>query len=257
MDLLGKEVKHKKFGKGIITDFTQDKVTVCFSENDKLFVFPDAFTQYLTIKDDSIQNEINKMNREKGRANEENKQVEKSVTRKRNPKSKIKTTLKLQAAYNIKDNDMDDINQIEYIETGRYLSGEMKGKAKIPSSVQANSTVILTSCGDSDEEKRLILGLTMVDSNAWDDECKDGKIVLHKKYKLILPDENRPSFWGYFNRESFPLHWGKVPFKYFQNSIMQNIILDLCDLLEGTEQEEAALEFYQRFCYINNLPETR
>ena len=59
-NLLGQAVKHKRFGKGvIITALSENKITVCFAESRKLFLFPDAFSGYLTLKNDSIQKKLN------------------------------------------------------------------------------------------------------------------------------------------------------------------------------------------------------
>ena len=58
-NLLGQAVKHKRFGKGVITALSENKITVCFSESRKLFLFQDAFSGYLTLKNDSIQKKLN------------------------------------------------------------------------------------------------------------------------------------------------------------------------------------------------------
>lgn len=51
MDLLGQAVHHKVFGKGIVTDFCKNKMTVCFAQSQKLFLFPDAIPLIPLIKD--------------------------------------------------------------------------------------------------------------------------------------------------------------------------------------------------------------
>ena len=89
----------------------------------------------------------------------------------------------------------------------------------------------------------------------WGKECTDGQIKLHSKYKLMLSDENRLSFWKYFKREAFPAQWGKVPFKYFQNQSMRKILFNICEKAAGTEQEEATMNFYRYFCSINRIPD--
>ena len=63
----------------------------------------------------------------------------------------------------------------------------------------------------------------------------------------MLSDENKVSFWKYFKRETFPAHWGKVPFKYFQNQSMRKILFDICEQAAGTEQEEVIIDFYRYF----------
>ena len=65
MNLLGEAVKHKRFGKGVITGLSDNKITICFAKSQKLFLFPDAFTQHLTLKNNSIQKKVEKLNDER------------------------------------------------------------------------------------------------------------------------------------------------------------------------------------------------
>lgn len=51
LDLINKQVEHKSFGKGIITEFIEGYITVKFSNGDKNFVFPDIFNSFLKIYD--------------------------------------------------------------------------------------------------------------------------------------------------------------------------------------------------------------
>lgn len=57
--LLGQPVKHIAFGKGIITDVTSKIVTIHFSQGEKKFLYPQAFSKFLTLKDTEKQKEIN------------------------------------------------------------------------------------------------------------------------------------------------------------------------------------------------------
>lgn len=59
MHLVGLAVKHKTFGQGVITESSNKMVTICFSQGDKKFIYPDAFINFLTLKDKSVQSEIN------------------------------------------------------------------------------------------------------------------------------------------------------------------------------------------------------
>lgn len=65
MNILGQAVKHKKFGKGVVTALSENKITVCFAGKEKLFLFPDAFPQYLVLKNESMQRKIEKLNEER------------------------------------------------------------------------------------------------------------------------------------------------------------------------------------------------
>lgn len=252
MNILGQAVKHKKYGKGVITNLSENSITVCFSESQKLFQFPDAFPQYLTLKNKSIQTKIEKLNEERFLEIEKRKQRMERENKYRNRMYTMKILQKSQVAYDILEKD---IVNLDYIETGCLLSGEMKGRPRIPSNVQPNSAIILTDCGNGGEDERCIIGIAMAGEYFWGKECTDNQIKLHEKYKLLLSYENRISFWKYFKREAFPDQWGRVPFKYFQNQTMQKIIFDICSKAAGTEQEEEIMELYSYFCSVNRITE--
>ena len=242
MQLLGQEVNHKKYGKGVITELAENKITVRFEESQKLFLHPEAFQQHLRLTNRLVQKKIDKLNEEKIRETEERK--------------KIKISVKSQVVFNSSEDKLKEAGGLEYIHTGYFLSGEMKDKPRIPANIQPNTAVILTDCGNAGEEERTIFGIAMVDENFLGSECNDGQIKLHKKHILILEEENRLLFWKYFKRETFPARWGRVPFKYFENHTMQKIIFDICNTVTGTEQKESALELYRYFCSLNKLSES-
>lgn len=251
MKLIGEVVRHKRFGKGVITDLSDNKISVCFDETKKLFIYPDAFLQYLTLKNNSIQKKIEKLNEERVREKDAQKKIEELENRYRLRIHTMKIPLKSQVAYNISEYEIHNIQDLDYVETGYFLTGEKRGQPRIPSHIQPNSAVIFTDCDNSEEKERFIIGIAMVDAHFWGKECVDGQIKLHKQHKLILPEEYRLSFWKYFNREAYPTQWGRVPFQYFQIQTMQKIIHDICDELTDTELEESALAFYEYFCSIN------
>ena len=251
MKLIGEVVRHKQFGKGVITDLSDNKISVCFDETEKLFIYPDAFLQYLTLKNNSIQKKIEKLSEERVREKDAQKQIEELENRYRLRMHTMKIPLKSQVAYNILENEIHNIQDLEYVETGYFLTGERKGQPRIPSHIQPNSAIIFTDCGNLEEKERYIIGIAMVDDCFWGKECMDGQIKLHKQHKLILPKEYRLSFWKYFNREAYPAKWGRVPFQYIRNQTMKKIIHDICSELTGTDLEESVLDFYDYFCSIN------
>ena len=51
MQLLGQPVRHISFGKGVIADISDRFVTIRFEQGDKKFLYPDAFYNFLTLKD--------------------------------------------------------------------------------------------------------------------------------------------------------------------------------------------------------------
>lgn len=255
MNLLGETVKHKQFGHGVITDITENKITVCFAKSQKLFLYPDAFPQFLTLKNNSIQKKIEKLNAQRLLGIKEKKDKENRINNYKNRIYTMKIPERSQAAFDIPEVQIHELKNLDYLETGYYLNGDMKGKPRTPSSLQPNSAILLTGCGNADENDRCILGVAMVCEHFWGNECKDGRIRLHKHYKLILPLETHLSFWNYFKRDSCPVRWGRIPFKYLQNITMQKIILEICQIVSGTEQGEVATEFYHYYSSINRLPE--
>lgn len=258
MNLIGEPVKHKTFGKGIITDFTKNKVTVCFDENQKRFLYPDAFSQYLTLQNCTIQRKIDEVNNERLEIIEQKKKREREEYDHRHRLHTMKITERSQVVFNISPKEIQKIMASGLIETGYYLSGKMKGNPRIPSGLQPNSAVLLTGCNENtNEEGRRILGVFMVGEYFWGNECNDGQVKLHKQYKFILKPENTIYFWNYFKQDVIPTRWGKVPFKYFQNQTMQKILLDICKVVSNTEQAQSVDEFYRYFCTMNRLPKIK
>lgn len=65
MKLLGQKVLHKTFGEGIILTIDNEHVKVSFSNDKKVFIFPDAFRTYLSAVDSSVQDCIDKKLKQK------------------------------------------------------------------------------------------------------------------------------------------------------------------------------------------------
>ena len=74
--LLGQPVKHTSFGKGIITEVSSKIVTISFAQGEKRFLYPDAFSTFLTLKDTAKQKEINAKYNRRLRAQEEERKRE-------------------------------------------------------------------------------------------------------------------------------------------------------------------------------------
>ena len=50
MQLIGQPIKHVTFGKGVVTDWNGNVITVCFSVGEKKFICPDAFSNFLIFE---------------------------------------------------------------------------------------------------------------------------------------------------------------------------------------------------------------
>ena len=58
MQLLGQPITHTTFGKGIVTDWNDHIITVCFNSGEKRFIYPDAFSNFLILKNTNAQEKI-------------------------------------------------------------------------------------------------------------------------------------------------------------------------------------------------------
>lgn len=61
MQLIGQFVNHTLFGKGVVTAWTDTTITVRFSGGEKRFIFPDAFSGFLTLKNTAAKKYIQKL----------------------------------------------------------------------------------------------------------------------------------------------------------------------------------------------------
>ena len=59
MQLIGQAIRHETFGKGIVTGWNRNILTVCFPGGDKRFLYPYAFARlHLTLRNQEMQAEI-------------------------------------------------------------------------------------------------------------------------------------------------------------------------------------------------------
>ena len=61
MNLINKEVTHKRFGKGSVVKHNESLIEVHFATENKKFVFPDAFGKYLKLNDQSAAHSLEKV----------------------------------------------------------------------------------------------------------------------------------------------------------------------------------------------------
>lgn len=253
--LLGQPVKHNSFGKGIITDISGEIVTVHFEQGEKRFLYPEAFSHFLTLKDAEKQKEINAKYNGKLHAEEAERKKECEKQERRRQIRTMKITPNAQAAFHIAQNDAKRIVECGSVSTGCYLSGYSKGEPRIPNRLKPNSVCLLTGLPEDREEKdRRILGAFIVKDDFWGEQCRDGIVTGHDKYRIYVPSNLVLSYWDYFEHGGKIPRWGNVAFKYFPNITMQKILIDMIKLFAGTQQESVVNEFYQYFCKLNRLP---
>lgn len=86
--MVGKKVKHKAFGVGVIKEFENNYMTVEFAEKTSKFTYPDAFEKFLQLEDELEQQEIvNEIENKK--AAEEQKRLEEAAARKAEQERKL------------------------------------------------------------------------------------------------------------------------------------------------------------------------
>ncbi|MGI6013793.1 MAG: hypothetical protein ACOX7K_05865 [Oscillospiraceae bacterium] len=253
--LLGQPVDHIAFGKGIITDISNKIITIHFSQGEKRFLYPEAFSHFLTLKDTAKQKEINAKYNGRLRAEKAARKKECEEQALRRQIRTMKITPNAQAVFDIVMDDAEKMIEHGSISTGCYLSGYSKGEPRIPNRLKPNSVCLLTGLPESNEERdRRILGAFMVKEDFWGKHCTSGIIDAHDEYRICLPSDIALSYWDYFEHNETLPRWGNVVFKYFSNNTMQKILLDIKKLLENTEQETVIGGFYRYFCDVNRLP---
>ncbi|MEG1458437.1 MAG: hypothetical protein RSB37_05550 [Acetivibrio sp.] len=254
MQLIEQTVVHKIFGKGTITALTDNTVTICFSQKEKKFIYPEAFVRFLTLKDDFAQKEIINMINKKNKEEKEQKQADREALDRIQELSNLKITPNSQAAFNIKTECKEEVFSSWTVSTGHYLSGYSKGSPRIPDRLKPNSVCLLTECPKGTTEKdRRIIGAFMVKETFVGSFCKDGLIEGHELYRVKLKEEEAPLFWDYFTKEEQLQRWGNTAFKYFTNVSIERILFDIRKSLCNSDKAEEVDAFYQHFCTINRL----
>ena len=73
MNLINKEVTHKRFGKGSVVKHNDSIIEIHFATENKKFVFPDAFGKHLKLHDKSAANSLEKVIQKKEIEREEDR----------------------------------------------------------------------------------------------------------------------------------------------------------------------------------------
>ena len=267
MNLINKKVTHKRFGIGSIVKHTDSSIEINFETENKKFVFPDVFGQYLTLHDKndakSLQIIIDKKEKEQ-KEEEFKKEEEKKLQRKQQE-------LRLEHEKLMKNHKLHPESQMVFwcdqeeqnhsfsewkVFSGEVKSGANKGKPNKPVRLHQNSAVLLTAV-DSTENDRRILGVYMVNEDFVGKLCEDGYIPAHSKYKLELTEEesNQLRFWNYYTDVKNPekMTWNSGKYRYFNNLWMAQILLDIVSLKSDPKERELAQQFFKHFCKMNKI----
>lgn len=253
--LVGEAIAHKVFGKGIVSNVNSQIIEVDFFKGRKKFVFPDAFRQFISLMDSkyekdvqSILDEIDTKNKkETQKARIEDDRLRRIGTLKIKPKSQV--------AFGFLENNYEDVLKSWSLFTGSYLTGQSKGKPRIPNRLDLNSACLLTMVPDGlPEKERIIFGVFMVPDDFYASNCTDGIIEAHEKYRLTLDIENEKiRFWDYFPSDTPTFKWGGMEMKYFSNDIMHDVLYHMKEIIKDPDRQETISSLYSYFCKINSL----
>lgn len=253
MQLMGTDVTHKTFGKGTITSMSDRVVTVGFSQGEKKFVYPDAFSDFLILNDKKAQKNIEEMAQKKEEAAVAHREVLHAKHERMCRLRKLKPTPNSQAVFGLVQNEKADIFSSWNVTTGCYLSGYSKGEPRIPGRLKPNSACVVTEClPGMPEENRKVLGIFMVPDDFDGAACLDGQIQSHELYRIELEEEQQLFFWKYFEPANRPANWGKTEFKYLSGEAVQAILYDILKMAPAQQRDSIAV-FYQYFCKLNQL----
>ena len=147
MQLIGQSIKHVTFGKGVVTDWNGNVITVCFSAGEKKFIYPDAFSNFLILKNADAQKKVQRLLD----VREEERETELKELQEQQEKKHMLENLKLspqsQAVFHIDAEAHEAVFSSWTVSTGCYLSGYSKGEPRIPERLQPNSMCLPSRIG--------------------------------------------------------------------------------------------------------------
>lgn len=267
MNLINKKVTHKLFGIGSIVKYNDSSIEIHFASENKKFVFPDVFGKHLKLHDKSVANSLKKIiqKKETERKEEEWKKEEEKKLHRKNQElrwgyEKLMKNHKLHPESQMVfwcDTEEQNSSFSEWkVFSGVIKSGNNKGKPTKPIRLHSNSAVLLTAIDSSMPEKdRRILGVYMVNEDYIGKLCEDGYIPAHSKYRLQLTEQESDQmlFWEYYVNGKFPekMTWNTGKYRYFDNSWMAQMLLDIVSLKSDPKEREQAQQFFEHFCKMN------
>ncbi len=249
MNIKGQAINHNILGGGVVMDLTDDKITICFPQGNKEFVFPDAFKKHLAFTDKKTQqyiiSQISEKESEKIRQQKESELQRKLIN--------FEITANSHAVFDIMPKQTAQVLKTFVVSTGKYLVGHSKGKPRIADRLKPNSVCLITERPTGKpEEKRRIIGAFMVKGDFFGEDCHDGLIEGHPEHRMLIPAENPLLFWEHFSQKATP-RWGNTAFKYCSGTAMNQILSKMVQMLEDTDRYDDALAFYQYFCKVNRI----
>ena len=254
MKLIGQTISHAKFGRGVVSNATDRTITIAFQNEEKKFLFPDAFEHFLVLRNQDEQHQINELVHELVQTRKSQANIDRDEKERSNRFLTLKVIPDSQAAFGFTKNNKEQVFSDWTVSTGSYLSGHQKGAPRVPKRMQLNSACLLTECPHGTPEKdRKIIGAFMVNDDFEGVLCEDGIIHSHEKYKIKLEDTETLLFWDYFPSDQTVPKWGNLEIKYFPNEVMQQILNDMKLKISDAERHQSIESFYDYFVKVNKL----
>lgn len=269
MNLINKKVTHKSFGIGSIVSHSDSSIEIHFESETKKFVFPNVFGKHLKLHDKADAKSLEEIIQKKEielKEEELKKEEELQLLRKnqelRLEHEKLMKNHKLHPESQMVfwcDTEEQNSSFSEWkINSGVIKSGNNKGKPNKPIRLHQNSAVLLTAIDSSKPEKdRRILGVYMVNEEFIGKLCEDGNVPAHSKYRLHLTEQESDQllFWKYYVNEKSPqnVSWNTGKYRYFNNTWMAQILLDIVSLKSDPGEKELAQQFFKHFCKMNMI----
>jgi hypothetical protein len=267
MDLIDKKVVHKSFGEGNIIDQDEKFITISFKTENKKFIYPDAFGKFLKLEDrdaaSSLKKVITKIELEQEKQEKEQQEAreQKILEQQRlDEHKKLMKNHKLhpvsQLVFWLEDEEKEQVFSEWQLFTGEIRSGKNEGKPNKAVRLHQNSAVVLTERSpEEDEKERKILGIYMVNETFIGKLADDGMIPAHSEFKIKLTEDESEKmlFWNYYLNEKYPdrMTWNTGKYRYFNNIWTAQILKDIINLRENTEDAAFAQEFLEHFCRMN------
>lgn len=265
MDLTNQKITHKVFGEGSVVSQNDSLITVKFDQEKKVFVYPDAFGNFISLKDpavaESMKNVVRRLKSEEEELLKEEKEQRKQKLIIKSQKRKLKNGRlheSSQAVFWLDKEEQETIFSEWQVSTGSVQSGANKGTPSRAARLRPNSAIILTSRDEEQEEtERRILGIYMVPETFSGSMSEDGLIPAHSKFRIQLTDEesDKMLFWNYYKNKNYPdrTTWNSGKYRYFDNIWAAQMLKDIIDMRSSEEGLEDVENFLNYFCQVNAL----
>ncbi|WP_213421667.1 malate synthase [Bhargavaea massiliensis] len=269
MNLIDQKVKHRHFGTGNIVNMSDSRVEIAFGDENKRFIFPDVFGEHLVLKDQDAARSLSKIIKQK----ESERQARESKREKKREVQRKKHELRMEHENLMKNRKLHPQSQMVFwcdpeeqqqaftewkVFSGEIKSGKNKGKPNKPARLHQNSAVLLT-VRDSGmpEQSRRIIGMYMVNEKFTGRLCEDGMIPAHSVHRIQLAEQESADmlFWNYYVNERSPgkMTWNTGKYRYFDNTMMAQILRDIVSSKSDAEEQEKAQQFFDHFCEMNQI----